>query len=190
MHIQEVFKSKPEPRGAVKSTRKRKITPTVVDLNARNVLQEGCSAATVDKVIDFAYTGCLPMPPDDEFVDFFTAAVSLRFSEALNVYGRYLIQLNKGEERVLTPGVAAVILSQAGTIRLPFVLSECAEHLSSVFDYACKYVLKEPLENLMFGNKEFVKLMSFHGMNAFLSRDDLAKPEDEIKVCYNSSAMK
>ena len=183
LFVQEVFKSKPEPRGAVKSTRKRKITSTVVDLNARNVLPEDCSAATVNKVIDFAYTGCLPLPSDDEFVVFFTTAVSLRFSEALNVYSRYLIQVNKGEERVLTPAVAAVILSQARTIRLPFVLSECAEYLSSVFDYACKYVLKEPLENVMFGNKDFLKLMSFHGMKAFLSRDDLAKPEDEIKVC-------
>ncbi|XP_072036700.1 kelch-like protein 25 isoform X2 [Amphiura filiformis] len=151
------------------------------NLNSVNVLPEGCKPEIVKKVFDFAYTGRLPTYPANDFLDFFNVAVALHFHEALCIYDVQFNQLFKGAFRTVSTKVAANLISQAQKIRKPIQLSRCAEHLELIFDDTCKYLLKEPVDKLISDN-DFLQDMSADGMEAFLDRDDLAKPEEENKV--------
>ncbi|XP_072037332.1 uncharacterized protein [Amphiura filiformis] len=151
------------------------------DFNTTNVLPKGCKTEILDKVIDFAYTGRLPNYPAKEFMDFLTVAIALQFREALDAYYKQFNHIFRGGFRTVSTKIAASLLTLSQKIQKSNQKSGCAEHLENLFDGTCKYLLKEPVDKLI-SDKDFLQDMSADGMEAFLDRDDLAKPEEENKV--------
>ena len=152
------------------------------DFDAAKILPEGCPASTLDQVIDFAYTGVLPLYPDNSFIYFFAVVVELRFKEAVKIYKKYLKELYKHEHRLVSPGMTASLLSYSQNSAEEW---ECSEYVKDINDETNKYLLKEPLDKLK-DDEKFLKKIGRDGLLSFLSRDDLAKPEEEMKVTCTS----
>ncbi|XP_072035461.1 kelch-like protein 25 [Amphiura filiformis] len=176
----ELFEN--EPRFMDISWMPKQSITTEFDLNAINKLPADCQASTLDQVIDFAYTGLLPLYPDASFLDFFiTAVVALEFHEALDVYGHYFRILFKSEHKVVPVRIVAEIITQGQKLLKPHDDSASSENLHLLVTDTCKYLLKEPLDKWI-SDGDFLRRVSGDGMVALLAIDDLAKRDEEIKV--------
>ncbi len=156
--------------------------PTEFDLSSI-VPEDAKQFDTLKKIIDFAYTGRLPLATDVGFKHFFVTAVALQFQEALRVYDMYFIHFFKKKQRLLPLSAAAIILTECQKIRQPFMLSSCAEYLDSISDNTSKYVLIETFEKL-YTDQGFLAYLSVDALLVFLERDDLTKRADELQVCF------
>ncbi|XP_072037326.1 uncharacterized protein [Amphiura filiformis] len=182
----ELFKKDPSfqtSESAAKRAKPGSSHPKPTEFDLSEILPEEANQYdTLNKVIDFAYTGRLPLATDVGFKHFFVTVVALHFSEALHVYEMYFINLFKREQRVFPPSAAGIILTECQKIRKPIMLSSCAEYLENIADNTSKYLLKEPLEKLR-DDAGFMAYLSDKALVTFLDRDDLAKPAEEAKVC-------
>ena len=149
----------------------------LVDLDTANVVPAGCDTRTINQLIDFAYKGKLPFTADI-ILSMLSAAVALSFHEAIEIYERYMNDFFKHEHLEIPVATLGGILTLCQKGRRPF----SKEALGELFDRTSKYLVGKPLGGLA-ANEGFLKALSPEAVAAFLDRDDLAKPDDEDKVC-------